>query len=57
MRRDVRRIPCALLALGLALVALSIGLTFFDCRPAAPFVAGLAGFGLILTAILSLEDA
>ena len=54
---SVRRVPCTLLASGLALVALSLALTLFDVRPAAPFLAGLSGFALILTAILSLEDA
>ena len=56
-RRDplgVRRVPCAMLAAGLAFIVAAIGLTFVDPKPAAPFLVGLAGFVLILTAILCL---
>lgn len=52
----VHRVPCAILAGGMACLVAMIGLTFTDAKPAAPFLVGLLGFVLILTAILSLTE-
>jgi len=52
---SVRRIPCAILAAGIACLIAALGLTFTDAKPAAPALVGTVAFALILTAILSLS--
>lgn len=53
---SVRRVPCALLAAGIAAMIAALGLTLTDAHPGAPFLVGLLAFALILTAILSLKE-